>query len=314
MSRLLATALVVGVLGIAISCGVDTPESVAEPGVGDIAPTEAANIQVIPVDPTDGGLRAHLATKVLDVGKQRIAFLLVTEKALVKAPHAEISVVHADGAAPPTQVTASFNEWPYGVRGSYSAAIDFPTAGNYLLTASVDDTDVVGEVVIPLEVVADSPVPSLGDATPPSVTKTLADGLDLTQLTTAYTPDPELYQLSIADAVADSKPDVIVFASPAFCTSPTCGPQVDTVSELRVAHPDAANYIHVELYDNPAEIQGDLSKAKLVGTADEWGFTKIDDWTNESWVFVVDSDGVIRHRFEGFATLSELEAALADVG
>ena len=100
MSRLLAMALVVGVLGIAISCGVDTPESVAEPGVGDIAPTEAANIQVIPVDPTDGGLRAHLATKVLDVGKQRIAFLLVTEKALVKAPYAEISVAHADGAAP----------------------------------------------------------------------------------------------------------------------------------------------------------------------------------------------------------------------
>ena len=120
--------------------------------------------------------------------------------------------------------------------------------------------------------------------------------------------------MSVAEAVASGKPSVIVFATPAFCTSPTCGPQVDTVSELRAEHPDAANFIHVELYDNPQEIQGDLSRAELVSAADEWGFTQIPGWTNESWVFVLDGDGVVRQRFEGFATLSELEAALATVG
>ena len=85
------------------------------------------------------------------------------------------------------------------------------------------------------------------------------------------------------------------------------------MAELRAEHPDAANYIHVELYDNPDEIQGDLSRAELVPAADEWGFTRIPDWTNESWVFVLDGDGVVRQRFEGFATLSELEAALMEV-
>ena len=133
-------------------------------------------------------------------------------------------------------------------------------------------------------------------------------------LTTAYEPDAELYRVSVAEAVASGKLSVVVFATPAFCTSPTCGPQVDTVSELRVEHPDAANYIHVELYDNPQEIQGDLSRAELVAAADEWGFTRIPGWTNESWVFVLDGDGIVRQRFEGFATLAELKAALADVG
>jgi hypothetical protein len=52
----------------------------------------------------------------------------------------------------------------------------------------------------------------------------------------------------------------------------------------------------------------------LVPAADEWGFTQIPGWTNESWVFVLDDEGIVRQRFEGFATLAELEAALAEVG
>jgi len=195
------------------------------------------------------------------------------------------------------------------VRGSYAADIEFPEAGDYLLTATPVGGDIAGDAVIPVTVLADAPVPSVGDKPPASQTKTLSGGaLTLTDVTTSYQPDAELYQVSIADAVASGRPSVIVFATPAFCTSPTCGPQVDTVSELRAANPDAANYIHVELYDNPAAIQGDLSVARLVAAADEWGFTEIPHWTNESWVFVLDGDGVIRQRFEGFATLNGLSS------
>ena len=43
------------------------------------------------------------------------------------------------------------------------------------------------------------------------------------------------------------------------------------------------------------------------------GFTRLEHWTNESWVFVADGQGIVRHRFEGFATFNELEAALRDV-
>lgn len=282
---------------------------------GSVPATPSATAIRVPTPgPADDSITAHLATTVLDTGTQRIAFLLATQKALVNAPTVAVSVAHAAGAVPPVQVTAQFNEWPYGVRGSYTAAVDFPAPGDYVLTAAVDDAAVSGAVAIPVTARAQSPVPSVGAAAPASATKTLGAGLETPQLTTAYKPDPELYRLSIADAIAAGRPAVIVFATPAFCTSPTCGPQVDTVSELRAAHPNAASYIHIELYDNPAEIQGDLTRARLVPAAAEWGFTQIDHWTNESWVFVLDSAGIIRHRFEGFATLSELEAALADVG
>ena len=274
------------------------------------APTAAPVVQVPTVDYSDDAIKSHLATKVLEVGTQRVAFLLSTNKALVTAPQSRIVVTNQQGTEPVAEITAEYNEWPYGVRGSYSTPIEFAEAGEYLLTVTPVGGEVEGEAHIPVTVLADAPVPSVGDTPPSSRTKTLGDGLELVDVTTAYQPDAELYEVSVAEAVASGRPSVIVFATPAFCTSPTCGPQVDTVAELRTAHPDAANYIHVELYDNPAEIQGDLSRAQLVPAADEWGFTQIPEWTNESWVFVLDADGVIRQRFEGFATLGELEAAL----
>ena len=291
-----------------VACGGSAPEP---PPVSTVAPPV---IQVPTVGPDDGEIQSHLATKVLEVGTQRVAFLLNTQKALIKAPQVHISVAAADGSVALEELTAGYNAWPYGVRGSYAAPVDFPTPGDYRLTVTPVGGEVSGEAVIDVAVAADSPIPSVGEPAPASETKTLDAATDIFDVTTSYEPDTELYRISVAEAVGSGKPSVVVFATPAFCTSPTCGPQVDTVSELRAEHPDAANYIHVELYDNPDEIQGDLSRAELVTAADEWGFTQIPGWTNESWVFVLDGEGIVRQRFEGFATLAELEAALAEVG
>ena len=46
---------------------------------------------------------------------------------------------------------------------------------------------------------------------------------------------------------------------------------------------------------------------------DEWGLTSVPDWTNESWVFVIDADGIVTARFEAYSTAAELEAALEDM-
>ena len=304
MLRLILFLMAVAGSAVALACASPAAEPV---------PTEPAVVVVPTVDYSDDAIKPHLATKVLEVGTQRVAFLLSTEKALVKAPESRIVVTQQQGSSQGVEVIAGYNEWPYGVRGSYSTPIDFPEAGEYLLTVTPVGGDVEGDAHIPVTVLADAPVPSVGDTPPSSQTKTLGDGLELVEVTTAYEPDAGLYEVSVADALASGRPSVIVFATPAFCTSPTCGPQVDTVAELKEAHPDAANYIHVELYDNPAGIQGDLSRAQLVPAAEEWGFTRIPGWTNESWVFVLDADGVIRERFEGFATLAELEAALMGI-
>ena len=308
--RSLATAAIASLLStlvITLACASPSPNA-APPTP---SPTTPPAIIVPTIDLNDDAISSHLATKLLETGNQRIAFLLSTQKALVNSPSARISLSRHPDFAELSQTLATYNPWPYGVRGSYSASIEFPQPGNYRLTVTPVDGEVTGHAIIPVTVLNDAPVPSVGDIPPASQTKTLShDGFTLADLTTSYQPDPELYRLSVADAIASGRPTVIVFATPAFCTSPTCGPQVDTVAELRAANPDAANYIHVELYDNPAQIQGDLSAAQLIPAAHEWGFTQIPHWTNESWVFVLDADGVIRHRFEGFVTRNELQSAL----
>jgi hypothetical protein len=41
----------------------------------------------------------------------------------------------------------------------------------------------------------------------------------------------------------------------------------------------------------------------------------VDEWhlATEPWIFIVDSDGIIRAKFEGLVTAHELETALKDV-
>ena len=210
-------------------------------------------------------------------------------------------------------VEAQFNLWPYGIRGSYTTYVNFDRPGIWRLDIQVDNPVGVDEIQINLNVLDKSPVPSVGSKALLSQTKTLARYRQIDLITTDYSPDPDLYRLSVHEAVQNGRPSVIVFASPAFCSSPTCGPQVDTLTRLKEKHPELADYIHVEIYDNPAEIRGNLDRAEIFSVVKDWGLTSIEDYLNESWTFVVDSDGKISDRFEGFATAEELETALMNL-
>ena len=261
----------------------------------------------------EGDINPILATTILNPGEQRVSFLLAGKKAIIKAPEAAVTATYqGQGEATAQEATAIYHGWPFGIRGAYSARMTFDRPGPWQLKVSVDDGEVSGETTIDLEVVEQSPVPAIGERPPLSQTKTLADVAGVEQLTTDYNADQELYQLTVAQAIESPRPAVVVFASPAFCTSPTCGPQVDTVKELKAAFADRADFVHVEIYDLPDEIQGDLSKARFAAAVDEWGFSSIPHWFNESWVYILDKEGLVTHRFEGFATLTELEAALKE--
>lgn len=118
---------------------------------------------------------------------------------------------------------------------------------------------------------------------------------------------------TIGNAVASHKPLMLVFSSPSICTSLTCGPQVDVVSELKERYKSQANFVHVEIYDNPDDIQGDLDKARYSPVVEAWGLTRIEGYFNGSWVFILDRDGRIASKYEGFASLDELEVGLLSV-
>jgi hypothetical protein len=157
---------------------------------------------------------------------------------------------------------AAFREFPFGTRGVYATDYNFDRSGEWGVEVSVPTSDGSFLTTEHRFVVNDATTaPDVGDRPPDALNRTLADVESIKELTTGSLRDPELYDLSIPDALASDRPFAVVFASPAFCTTAVCGPQVDVVSELNRAYGDRMDFIHVDLFINPHEIQGDLDIA-----------------------------------------------------
>ena len=92
---------------------------------------------------------------------------------------------------------------------------------------------------------------------------------------------------------------MVVFATPKFCTSRTCGPVVDVVRAVgRRFLGRGIRFIHVEIYKNNDPSLGRNQWVK------EWRLP------TEPWVFLVGADGRIKAKFEGSVSARELEAAV----
>ncbi len=257
------------------------------------APAGAVTVQVISTD--------------LSVGRNRVAFALFDESvALVSTPDVGVTATAPGSEGTPAQEDrAVFRKWPVGNLGIYTVQLDFPIAGAWELSVSTVGQDGVERSGgATLEVKRESSTPAIGSPAPASRNKTIDDVEGLEQLTTADPADPDLYQMTIADALALGKPLVAVFATPAYCKTATCGPQVGEIETLKERFKSEAAFIHVEVFDNPHLIQGDLERAVPVPATEEWGLL------TEPWTFVVDSHGAIAAKFEAFTTAQEIEEAL----
>ena len=258
-------------------------------------------------------LSGLLATKDLGVGANRISFLVVGEDAIITAPEASVASrnVSSTDSAVKEQATASFRAWPLGVRGSYVTSLTFDQPGEWELNVGVMNEDGgVSLARIPLEVKEASFTPAIGSEPPMIANKTLDDVILLSELTSWSTPDPDLYMETIPEALGKGRPVLVAFSSPSLCTSPTCGPQIQAVQDVKNRFKGQAGFIHVEVYDNPAEIQGDLSRARYSPVVEAWGLTKIEDYFNESWVFIMGQDGRVMFKYEGFTSAEELAEGL----
>jgi hypothetical protein len=225
------------------------------------------------------------------------------------------SYLPEDGSGPIVKETtsANFHLWPFATRGNYVTEMSFDRAGQWQLEAKLTEGDtVLASATMPVLVRETSYTPAVGSTPPLTVNKTLGDAEDLSDITGWIRADPELYQLTIPEALASGKPLLVVMSSPGFCTSPTCGPQVDTVAELKQIYKGQANFIHVEVYDNPQEIQESLDQGRYSQVVKDWGLTGIEGYLNESWVFIIDSSGRIVSKYEGYSSIEELERGLQE--
>ena len=257
-----------------------------------------------PVYVSEAGFTVALGTPDLGIGDQRLSIVVESAEGLVEFPALALRYWPADGGpANVAEALAAFTLFPDGVRGFHVAQLTFEQAGDWVLSVRTPTVDGFVDLPLAIEVRADPRAPAVGEQPPASINRTLRDVSGAEQLSTGAEPDATLYELTIAEALERGEPFIIVFASPGFCTNAFCGPQVEVLSELRRLHPAKAGYIHVDLYENPLEVRRG-EPPQETPLLEEWGL-ETDEWT-----FVIGADGKVAARFEAFAPLEEVEAAL----
>ncbi len=201
---------------------------------------------------------------------------------------------HADG-------TEHVHSDESGVRGLYVTHVDFSRAGSWGIELLIGQPGGSPKTVRFAVTVLDMPAtPAVGSAAPRSRNLIARDVKNLRQIDTSQKPDVRLHQVRIVDAIAHGKPQLVVFATPQFCTSRMCGPVVDIVRSLLPTYGKRVAFIHQEIWQ-------DFAEKKVFPTVEEW---RLD---TEPWVFVIDEKGLIRAKFEGLVTTQEIESALQQI-
>ena len=131
-----------------------------------------------------------------------------------------------------------------------------------------------------------------------------ASAIDSRALDGAPVPDPELHASTIAEALDAHQPIVVIFATPTFCVSLMCGPEVDAVADLAERYADRAVFIHVEIWRNAA-------KQVINQAAADWLLRNGD--LTEPWAYLIGSDGIIVDRWGPLFDQEELAQELAQL-
>jgi hypothetical protein len=185
--------------------------------------------------------------------------------------------------------------------GIYVAHLTFDKAGDWGVEVTASRPNGAHLTVqLPMNVLALPVVPGVGQPAPLTHNPTARDVADVETIDSGRPPD-DMHQLSIADAIQQHRPALVVFATPAFCTSKTCGPEVKVVQGLEPADRARLAFIHVEIY---RDFKPDPSNKQLAQAVIDWRLQ------TEPWVFLIDSKGVIQSRFEGATASDELKTAI----
>lgn len=217
----------------------------------------------------------------------------------------------------------------------YVAHPEFDEEGNWgvQVTGTTAEGDTIGPINLAFEVLSPDSVLNAGDPAPKSRQTLASDVDDISEIDTMQPPDP-MHDMTIEDAVTSGRSTVIIFGTPAFCETLTCGPVMQTVMlPLYDQYQGQANFIHVEPYfveeartgmgfcavpafnvnlaragvpEGPGTCPS-LTEEELTSVGESWNLT------TEPIIFVVDADGNIAGKFEAVVGPEEVESLLTEL-
>lgn len=276
-------------IGFLLSCNGSVPLSHEHPVKGPLS---------------EKGNQVILATTDLSIGENRFAFLVLSERGFINAEYAEVIFYPPSNKSNFIKNTAPLIHWGNLNRGSFITHVNFPYEGEWNLVVNLIDLGTNASMKASFPVYKNTVAPSIGDTAPQSKNKTISNVRNLRELSTGDLIEPELYKYSIDESLKSGKPTVLTFASPAFCQDETCGPQVKVLDKLHESKSDSANFIHVEIYDNPVEVQNGSQEGIYSEPFKKWNLP------SSEWTFIINCSGEISERYQGFVSIEELGEAL----
>jgi hypothetical protein len=202
----------------------------------------------------------------------------------VTAASVAVWVVPVSGGDPTGPFATTFHEVSGQPRGIYVADVDIAVAGPTSFVAVTGDGRAGADtVLVATPATSQLPAPTQNAIAVP--TPTTADQMGMQKVCTLTTPCG-MHEVSLAQMLAEGRPVVLEFATPAYCQTAVCGPSVEVLDDVRTDRDwgDVA-FIHVEIYRDAGQT--------IAEPVEQWGLP------SEPWLFAIGADGTIEDRMDG---------------
>jgi hypothetical protein len=279
------------------------------PSASDFPSAEGKTIEEVLSGQPESDLVVSPAASVFEPGSNRYTFG-VFELDQTQVDDAEVALYFAkspqsevEGPLPASvkslSTKAAFRslgvEAPGEARSYYVVEnVEFDRPGPWIGIAVIKDGDGFQSSRLPSLVVSQFPaVAAVGEQAPRISTPTTASvGGDLSKIDTRQPPS-SMHEVDFKDVVG-RKPVMLVFATPALCTSRVCGPVVDVAEQVKAESGDGIEFIHMEVFNDNDASKGIRPQLAAFGLP------------TEPWVFAIGSDGRIVERTEGALGVEEM--------
>jgi hypothetical protein len=264
--------------------------------------------------PSAADLSVFLTSPQLAVGDTRMGFALVREGKPITPEDVRVTLVPPSGPAPgpirPETQTVRFgqggetdHEHPEGteVQDIFVFRHTFEATGFWTVEVETGSQSAQGS----FQLLADDPSPQVGEQAIAVLSPTTEDARGADPICTR-TPPCSMHDATVAAAIEADTPAVLVFATPRYCTTRTCGPVVDIVEAAKEQVGDAASFVHVEVWRDAQSVN---TPDGFVEAFAAWGFQ------TEPWTYFLRPDGTVADRWMGALgreeTLAEVSKLVA---
>jgi hypothetical protein len=312
--RPLAALLSLGLLAAACSSDDQPPQSTCASGntSGMVAIVASVDLYVGDPQRVDLGLFTP-ENCFVSFGTVDVSFSILGDAAQAsERPGPTATAVFVPTYGTPERSSRPVVTQPDEGRGVYEATdVVFDTAGVWVAEVTADVRGSGPQTAQASFAVQEHPsLPAPGDRAQPTENLTVdSEGvppaaIDSRAAGTGTIPDPELHRWTIARAIAEGRPALVVFATPVFCESRFCGPVTDMVEDLSRRYDDRAVFIHVEIWK-------DFENQVLNRAAVDWLWPQMPKGNlTEPWLFLIGADGRIVDRWSSMWSEREVQTEL----